>query len=85
MRQFCGRCNRVSDVICEHAHDPTLSSIAAVRRADLELHNNLIRASYGYLNVQRVEVMPLLGEAFHICKANEIKRLFGCQCCLGRD
>jgi hypothetical protein len=34
-------------------------------------------ASYGNLNVLRVEVMQLLDEAFRILNADDVKRLFG--------
>ncbi len=54
------RDKRISDVIRERAIDPSFGSIAVVRRAGLDLRNNLKFTSYGHLNVLRVEVMQLL-------------------------
>ncbi|HXU38442.1 MAG TPA: hypothetical protein VN937_18950 [Blastocatellia bacterium] len=71
------RDKRISDVIRERAFDPTFGSIAIVRRAGLDLRNNLKFMSYGHLNVMRVEVMQLLDEAFRIAGADDVKRLFG--------
>jgi hypothetical protein len=71
------RDKRISDVIREHGNDPSFGSIAVVRRAGLDLRNNIKHTSYGHLNVLRVEVMQLLDEAFRILEANDIKRLFG--------
>jgi len=71
------RDKRISDVIRERAYDPSFGAIAIVRRAGLDLRNNLKWTSYGHLNVLRVEVMQLLDEAFRILEADDIKRLFG--------
>jgi hypothetical protein len=71
------RDKRISDVIRERAYDPSFGSIAIVRRAGLDLRNNLKFTSYGHLNVMRVEVMQLLEEAFKILNAEDVKRLFG--------
>jgi hypothetical protein len=71
------RDKRVSDVIRERAYDPSFGSIAIVRRAGLDLRNNLKFMSYGHLNVLRVEVMQLLEEAFRIFEAEDVKNLFG--------
>lgn len=71
------RDKRVSDVIRERAHDPSFGSIAIVRRAGLDLRNNLKFTSYGHLNVLRVEVMQLLDEAFRILNSDDVKRQFG--------
>jgi hypothetical protein len=71
------RDKRISDVIRERAYDPSFGSIAIVRRAGLDLRNNLKFTSYGHLNVLRVEVMQLLDEAFRILDSDDIKRLFG--------
>jgi hypothetical protein len=71
------RDKRISDVIRERAYDPSFGAIAIVRRAGLDLRNNLKWTSYGHLNVMRVEVMQLLDEAFRILNADDIKRLFG--------
>lgn len=71
------RDKRVSDVVRERAHDPSFGSIAIVRRAGLDLRNNLKFTSFGHLNVMRVEVMQLLEEAFRIFAADDVKNLFG--------
>ena len=64
-------------MIRERAYDPSFGSIAIVRRAGLDLRNNLKWLSFGHLNVLRVEVMQLLEEAFKILNSEDIKRLFG--------
>jgi hypothetical protein len=71
------RDKRISDVIRERAYDPSFGSIAVVRRAALDLRNNIKFTSYGHLNVLRVEVMQLLDEAFRILNSEDIKKLFG--------
>jgi len=49
------RDKRISDVIRERAYDPSFGSIAIVRRAGLDLRNNLKWLSFGHLNVLRVK------------------------------
>src|SRR5579863_4305229 len=71
------RDKRISDVIRERAYDPSFGSVAIVRRAGLDLRNNLKWLSFGHLNVLRVEVMQLLEEAFKILDSADVKRLFG--------
>ena len=71
------RDKRISDVIRERALDPSFGSIAVVRRAGLDLRNNLKFTSYGHLNVLRVEVMQLLEECFAILGSDDVKDLFG--------
>lgn len=71
------RDKRISDVMRERAYDPSFGSIAVVRRAGLDLRNNLKFMSYGHLNVLRVEVMQLLDEAFRILGADDVKKQFG--------
>jgi hypothetical protein len=71
------RDKRISDVIRERAYDPSFGSIAIVRRAGLDLRNNLKWLSFGHLNVMRVEVMQLLEESFKILDSDDVKRLFG--------
>ncbi|MBW4639080.1 MAG: hypothetical protein KME05_12750 [Gloeocapsa sp. UFS-A4-WI-NPMV-4B04] len=71
------RDKRISDVIRERAYDPSFGSIATVRRAGLDLRNNLKWASYGHVSVLRVEVLQLLEEAFKILGASDVKKLFG--------
>jgi hypothetical protein len=73
------RDKRISDVIRERAYDPSFGSIAIVRRAGLDLRNNLKWLSFGHLNVLRVEVMQLLEEAFKILSSDDVKRLFGAE------
>jgi hypothetical protein len=71
------RDKRISDVIRERSFDPSFGSIAVVRRAGLDLRNNLKWMSFGHLSVLRVEVMQLLDEAFKIMGAKDIRGLFG--------
>lgn len=71
------RDKRVSDVIRERAYDPSFGSIAVVRRSGLDLRNNLKFASYGHINVLRVEVMALLEEAMNLLGAPDIREQFG--------
>jgi hypothetical protein len=71
------RDKRISDVVREGAYDPSFGSIAIVRRAGLDLRNNLKFTSFGHLNVMRVEVMQLLEEAFKILGADDVRNLFG--------
>jgi hypothetical protein len=71
------RDKRVSDVIRERSYDASFGSVAVVRRSGLDLRNNLKFASFGHLNVLRVEVMQVLDEAFRILESDDIKRLFG--------
>jgi hypothetical protein len=71
------RDKRISDVIRERAYDPSFGSIAIVRRAGLDLRNNLKFTSYGHINVMRVEVMQLLDEAFRILRSDDVRNLFG--------
>jgi hypothetical protein len=71
------RDKRISDVIRERAYDPSFGSIATIRRAGLDLRNNLKWASYGHVNVMRIEVLQLLDEAFKILGAEDIRKLFG--------
>ena len=71
------RDKRISDVIRSRAYDPSFGSIAVVRRAGLDLRNNLKFMSFGDINVLRVEIMQLLDEAFRILNSQDIKDLFG--------
>jgi hypothetical protein len=71
------RDKRISDVIRERANDPAFGSIAVVRRAGLDLRNNLKFMSFGHINVLRVELMQVLEEAFRILDADDVKELFG--------
>jgi hypothetical protein len=71
------RDKRISDVIRERSYDPSFGSIAIVRRAGLDLRNNMKWTTFGHLNVLRVEVMQLLDEAFNILNSDDVKRLFG--------
>lgn len=71
------RDKRISDVVRERAYDPSFGSIAIVRRAGLDLRNNLKFTAFGHINVMRVEVMQLLDEAFRILGADDVMNLFG--------
>jgi hypothetical protein len=71
------RDKRISEVIRERATDPTFGSMAIVRRAGLDLRNNLKNSSYGYINVLRVETSQALAEAFKVLEAPDIRAQFG--------
>ena len=71
------RDKRVSEVVRPNGRDLTYGSVAVVRRAGLDLRNNLKSASYGHVNVLRVEVLQLLEHAFEILASDDIRRLFG--------
>jgi hypothetical protein len=71
------RDKRISDVIRERALDPSFGSIAVVRRAGLDLRNNLKFTSFGHLNVMRVELMQVLEECFKILGSPDVLDLFG--------
>jgi len=57
--------------------DPSFASVAAVRRAGLDLRANLKQASYGDVNVLTVELLQLLRQAFAILDAEDVRRQFG--------
>jgi hypothetical protein len=71
------RDKRISEVIRERATDPTFGSIAIVRRAGLDLRNNLKNSSYGYINVLRVETSQALAEAFKVLESEDVRSQFG--------
>jgi hypothetical protein len=71
------RDKRISEVIRQNATDPTFGSIAIVRRAGLDLRNNLKNSSYGYINVLRVETSQALAEAFKVLDAPDVRSQFG--------
>jgi hypothetical protein len=73
------RDKRISDVIRERAHDPTFGSVAIVRRAALDLRNNLKNSSYGNVSVMRVETSQALAEAFKILDAPDLRAQFGAE------
>jgi hypothetical protein len=73
------RDKRISEVIRERATDPTFGSIAIVRRAALDLRNNLKNSSYGYVNVLRVETSQALAEAFKVLEAPDVRAQFGAE------
>ena len=73
------RDKRISEVIRERATDPTLGSIAIVRRSALDLRNNLKNSSYGYINVLRIETSQALAEAFRVLEAPDVKAQFGAE------
>ena len=70
---------RISEVIRHHASDPTFGSIAIVRRAALDLRNNMKNSSYGYVNVLRIETSQALAECFKVLEAPDIMAQFGAQ------
>jgi hypothetical protein len=71
------RDKRISEVIRHNANDPTFGSIAIVRRAGLDLRNNLKNASYGYVNVLRTELSQMLEDAFDVIGAPDVREQFG--------
>jgi hypothetical protein len=71
------RDKRISDVIRQRAADPSFGSIAVVRRAALDLRNNLKGASYGYVSILRQDVLQNLDEAFRILGASDVRNLYG--------
>jgi hypothetical protein len=71
------RDKRVSEVIRPRATDPSFGSIAVVRRAGLDLRNNLEQVSYGHVNVLRLDALQLLEEAFRILGSDDVMNLFG--------
>lgn len=73
------RDKRISEVIRDRATDPTFGSIAIVRRAGLDLRNNLKNSSYGYINVLRVETSQALAEAFQVLDASDVKSQLGAE------
>src|SRR5439155_21474615 len=73
------RDKRISEVIRERATDPTFGSIAIVRRAALDLRNNVKNSSYGYINVLRIETSQALAESFKVLESPDVKAQFGAQ------
>ena len=73
------RDKRISEVIRERATDPTFGSIAIVRRAALDLRNNLKNSSYGNVNVMRVETSQALDESFRVLEAPDLRAQFGAE------
>jgi hypothetical protein len=73
------RDKRISEVIRDNATDPTFGSIAIVRRAGLDLRNNLKNSSYGFVNVLRIEALQALKDAFNILEAHDIREQFGAE------
>jgi hypothetical protein len=73
------RDKRISEVIRERASDPTFGSIAIVRRAALDLRNNLKNSSYGWVNVLRIETSQALDEAFKVLEAPDVREQFGAE------
>lgn len=73
------RDQRVSELMQSAGHVGHIGSVAVVRRAGLDLRNNLKGASYGHVNVLRVEVLQLLEQAFDILGSEDVRRLFGAE------
>ena len=53
--------------------------MAIVRRAGLDLRNNVKNSSYGYVNVLRIETSQALDEAFDILSSDDIRAQFGAE------
>ncbi|MGB5558914.1 MAG: hypothetical protein WBN04_12995 [Paracoccaceae bacterium] len=68
---------RVSEVVRPDNTRESFGSMAVVRRAGLDLRQNLKQVSYGHIAVLRSEVMVLLRDAFEILDSEDVKRLFG--------
>jgi hypothetical protein len=73
------RDKRISEVIRRQAADPSFGSIAIVRRAGLDLRNNLKNSSYGWVSVLRIETLQALAEAFRILSAEDVRAQFGAE------
>jgi hypothetical protein len=73
------RDKRISEVIRERATDPTFGSVAIVRRAGLDVRNNLKNSSYGNVAVMRIETSQALAEAFRILEAPDVRAQFGAE------
>lgn len=73
------RDTRVSEVVRHNGGRDTFASVAVVRRAGLDLRNNLKQASYGDVVVLRTELMQLLEAAFEILSAEDIRNLYGAE------
>lgn len=71
------RDKRVSQVIRTGGAEPTFGSIAMVRRAGLDLRNNLKFMSYGHVHVLTVEMLQVLEEAFAVLGAPDVRNVFG--------
>ena len=54
-------------------------SIAVVRRAGLNLRGNLKQASYGHVNIMRIEAMQVLRQAYAILDSDDVKRAYGAE------
>src|SRR5690242_7655324 len=53
--------------------------MAIVRRAGLELRDNLKNSAYGYINVLRIETSQALAEAFKVMEAPDVRAQFGAE------
>ncbi|MFZ0032164.1 MAG: hypothetical protein WAK84_09865 [Candidatus Cybelea sp.] len=73
------RDKRISEVIRQRAQDPSFGSIAIVRRAALDLRNNLKNSSYGNVSVMRVETSQALAEAFKVLESPDLRAQFGAE------
>jgi hypothetical protein len=73
------RDKRISEVIRHRANDPSYGSIAVVRRAGLDLRNNLKNSSYGHIHILAIEANLALNDAFKVLAAADILRQFGAE------
>lgn len=71
------RDKRISEVVRPRVTDLSFGSQAIVRRAGLDLRNNMKNASYGNPAVLRVELLQLLEDAFRIFSSPDVKKQFG--------
>ncbi|MCG7521482.1 hypothetical protein [Ruegeria sp. Ofav3-42] len=70
------RDRRVSDVIRPGNQRGNFGSVATVRRAGIELRNNLKSASYGYVNGLRQNVLQLQAVCVDILSAPDMQNPF---------
>ncbi|MDJ0895989.1 MAG: hypothetical protein QNJ92_12680 [Alphaproteobacteria bacterium] len=61
------------------AGERAFGSIAMVRRSGLNVRANLKQASYGHVNVLRIEAMQMLQQAFAIFDSDDVKTEYGAE------
>src|SRR3989440_10597354 len=67
------RDKRITEAIRERATDPTFGSLAIVRRAGLDLRNNMKNSTYGYINALRIETSQALAKRFKVPESPDLK------------
>lgn len=79
LSDFMGAVSNYLNNRLPNPNDPSFGNIAVVRRAGLDLRNNLKNVAYGQVNALRVELLELLEEAFSILAAEDVRQLFGAE------